>query len=206
MMNTPRLMLAAASSGCGKTTVACAILQALKVRGISCVSYKCGPDYIDPMFHRQVLGIASRNLDLFFVPEQTARFLLQKSSRGADLAFIEGVMGYYDGIASTSTASSWHLARATRTPAVLVLNCRGMSVSIAAQLGGYLNYERESGIRGVILNQPKPQPLPGDQGADREPLFGRGLRLHAQDAGLLAGEPAPRACDRTGDHRPAGAD
>ena len=109
MMNTPRLMLAAASSGCGKTTVACAILQALKVRGISCVSYKCGPDYIDPMFHRQVLGIASRNLDLFFVPEQTARFLLQKSSRGADLAFIEGVMGYYDGIASTSTASSWHL-------------------------------------------------------------------------------------------------
>ena len=82
MMNTPRLMLAAASSGCGKTTVACAILQALKVRGISCVSYKCGPDYIDPMFHRQVLGIASRNLDLFFVPEQTARFLLQKSSRG----------------------------------------------------------------------------------------------------------------------------
>ena len=136
MMNTPRLMLAAASSGCGKTTVACAILQALKVRGISCVSYKCGPDYIDPMFHRQVLGIASRNLDLFFVPEQTVRFLLQKSSRGADLAFIEGVMGYYDGIASTSTASSWHLARATRTPAVLVLNCRGMSVSIAAQLGG----------------------------------------------------------------------
>ena len=67
-MNTPRLMLAAASSGCGKTTVACAILQALKVRGISCVSYKCGPDYIDPMFHRQVLGIASRNLDLFFCP------------------------------------------------------------------------------------------------------------------------------------------
>ena len=185
MMNTPRLMLAAASSGCGKTTVACAILQALKVRGISCISYKCGPDYIDPMFHRQVLGIASRNLDLFFVPEQTARFLLQKSSRGADLAFIEGVMGYYDGIASTSTASSWHLARATRTPAVLVLNCRGMSVSIAAQLGGY---------------------LPGDQDADREPLFGRGLRLHAQDAGLLTGEPAPRACDRTGDRRPAGAD
>ena len=159
-MNTPRLMLAAASSGCGKTTVACAILQALKVRGISCVSYKCGPDYIDPMFHRQVLGIASRNLDLFFVPEQTARFLLQKSSRGADLAFIEGVMGYYDGIASTSTASSWHLARATRTPAVLVLNCRGMSVSIAAQLGGYLNYERESGIRGVILNQLSPSLYP----------------------------------------------
>ena len=73
------------NSGCGKTTVACAILQALKVRGISCVSYKCGPDYIDPMFHRQVLGIASRNLDLFFVPEQTARFLLQKSSRGRTL-------------------------------------------------------------------------------------------------------------------------
>ena len=84
-MNTPRLMLAAASSGCGKTTVACAILQALKVRGISCVSYKCGPDYIDPMFHRQVLGIASRNLDLFFVPEQTAAFCCKRAAGGRTL-------------------------------------------------------------------------------------------------------------------------
>ncbi len=153
MMTTPRMMLAAASSGSGKTTVACAILQALKNRGLNGVSFKCGPDYIDPMFHQQSLGIPSRNLDLFFANEKTTRYLLQKNSMGKDFAFIEGVMGYYDGIATTSTASSWHLAKATGTPSVLVVNCRGMSVSIAAQIGGYLSYEKDSMVRGVILNQ-----------------------------------------------------
>ena len=149
----PRIMLAAPSSGSGKTTVSCAILQAFKNRGLNGVSFKCGPDYIDPMFHRQVLGIPSRNLDLFFAKEETIRFLLHKNSAGKDYAFIEGVMGYYDGIASSSQASSWHLAQATDTPVILVLNCRGMSVSIAAQLGGYLTYEQDSHIQGVILNQ-----------------------------------------------------
>ena len=150
---TPRLMLAAASSGSGKTTVACAILQALTRMGEHPVSFKCGPDYIDPMFHRQVLGVPSRNLDLFFSDEATAAYLLQKNSENFSLAFIEGVMGYYDGIATTTEASSWQLAKATQTPVVLVLNCKGMSVSIAAQLGGYLSYQPDSQIKGVILNQ-----------------------------------------------------
>lgn len=150
---TPRLMLAAASSGSGKTTIACAILQALTRMGEHPVSFKCGPDYIDPMFHRQVLGIPSRNLDLFFSDEATAAYLLQKNSENFSLAFIEGVMGYYDGIATTTEASSWQLAKATQTPVVLVLNCKGMSVSIAAQLGGYLSYQPDSQIKGVILNQ-----------------------------------------------------
>lgn len=150
---TPRLMLAAASSGSGKTTIACAILQALTRMGEHPVSFKCGPDYIDPMFHRQVLGVPSRNLDLFFSDEATAAYLLQKNSENFSLAFIEGVMGYYDGIATTTKASSWQLAKATQTPVVLVLNCKGMSVSIAAQLGGYLSYQPDSQIKGVILNQ-----------------------------------------------------
>ena len=150
---TPRLMLAAASSGSGKTTIACAILQALTRMGEHPVSFKCGPDYIDPMFHRQVLGVPSRNLDLFFSDEATAAYLLQKNSENFSLAFIEGVMGYYDGIATTTEASSWQLANATQTPVVLVLNCKGMSVSIAAQLGGYLSYQPDSQIKGVILNQ-----------------------------------------------------
>lgn len=150
---TPRLMLAAASSGSGKTTIACAILQALTRLGEHPVSFKCGPDYIDPMFHRQVLGVPSRNLDLFFSDEATAAYLLQKNSENFSLAFIEGVMGYYDGIATTTEASSWQLAKATQTPVVLVLNCKGMSVSIAAQLGGYLSYQPDSQIKGVILNQ-----------------------------------------------------
>lgn len=146
-------MLAAASSGSGKTTIACAILQALTRMGEHPVSFKCGPDYIDPMFHRQVLGIPSRNLDLFFSDEATAAYLLQKNSENFSLAFIEGVMGYYDGIATTTEASSWQLAKATQTPVVLVLNCKGMSVSIAAQLGGYLSYQPDSQIKGIILNQ-----------------------------------------------------
>ena len=150
---TPRLMLAAASSGSGKTTIACASLQALTRMGEHPVSFKCGPDYIDPMFHRQVLGVPSRNLDLFFSDEATAAYLLQKNSENFSLAFIEGVMGYYDGIATTTEASSWQLAKATQTPVVLVLNCKGMSVSIAAQLGGYLSYQPDSQIKGVILNQ-----------------------------------------------------
>ena len=150
---TPRLMLAAASSGSGKPTIACAILQALTRMGEHPVSFKCGPDYIDPMFHRQVLGVPSRNLDLFFSDEATAAYLLQKNSENFSLAFIEGVMGYYDGIATTTEASSWQLAKATQTPVVLVLNCKGMSVSIAAQLGGYLSYQPDSQIKGVILNQ-----------------------------------------------------
>ena len=150
---TPRLMLAAASSGSGKTTITCAILQALTRMGEHPVSFKCGPDYIDPMFHRQVLGVPSRNLDLFFSDEATAAYLLQKNSENFSLAFIEGVMGYYDGIATTTEASSWQLAKATQTPVVLVLNCKGMSVSIAAQLGGYLSYQPDSQIKGVILNQ-----------------------------------------------------
>ena len=150
---TPRLMLAAASSGSGKTTIACAILQALTRMGEHPVSFKCGPDYIDPMFHRQVLGVPSRNLDLFFSDEATAAYLLQKNSENFSLAFIEGVMGYYDGIATTTEASSWQLAKATQTPVVLVLNCKGMSVSIAAQLGGYLSYQPDNQIKGVILNQ-----------------------------------------------------
>lgn len=151
--NVPRVMFAAASSGCGKTTVTCAVLQALKNRGIDCISFKCGPDYIDPMFHREALGIASRNLDLFFAKEQTVRYLLQKNSQGKDFALIEGVMGYYDGISTKGYASSWCLARATKTPTILILDCRGMSTSIAAQLLGYLSFEEQSQIRGVILNR-----------------------------------------------------
>ena len=148
-----QFLIAAPSSGSGKTTVACAVLAALKKRGADPCAFKSGPDYIDPMFHRQVLGVPSRNLDLFFSDEATAAYLLQKNSENFSLAFIEGVMGYYDGIATTTEASSWQLAKATQTPVVLVLNCKGMSVSIAAQLGGYLSYQPDSQIKGVILNQ-----------------------------------------------------
>ena len=117
-----QFVIAAPRSGSGKTTVTCALLQALVNRGAGPVAFKCGPDYIDPMFHSEIIGAKSRNLDLFFLGRDTARYLLEKNSRGSGLALIEGVMGYYDGIGLSADASAYDLARATGTPAVLVLD------------------------------------------------------------------------------------
>ena len=124
-MSAPRLLLCAPASGGGKTTVTCALLQALVNRGAGPVAFKCGPDYIDPMFHSEIIGAKSRNLDLFFLGRDTARYLLEKNSRGSGLALIEGVMGYYDGIGLSADASAYDLARATGTPAVQHQHRRG---------------------------------------------------------------------------------
>ncbi|MEG1774431.1 MAG: cobyrinic acid a,c-diamide synthase, partial [Oscillospiraceae bacterium] len=99
----PRLMLAAAASGAGKTTVTCGVLRALSRRSTRLAAFKCGPDYIDPMFHTPVIGVPSRNLDLFFTDPARTCALLAQSSASADLAVIEGVMGFYDGLAGKST-------------------------------------------------------------------------------------------------------
>ena len=149
----PRLLIAGTNSGCGKTTVVCAILQALKNRGETIASFKCGPDYIDPMFHRSVLGLPCRNLDLQFFGENTLRYLL---SQAEGTAIIEGVMGYYDGIGVSREASSYAVAGAASAPAVLVVNARGASHSLLATLSGFLGLCADSGIRGVILNNCSP--------------------------------------------------
>ena len=94
----PRLLLAAPASGSGKTTLTCALLRVLERRGLSPCAFKCGPDYIDPMFHRSVLGLPSRNLDLFFSTPDEVRRNLTRGARGRGTAVIEGVMGYYDGV------------------------------------------------------------------------------------------------------------
>ncbi|MCI8280248.1 MAG: cobyrinate a,c-diamide synthase [Lachnospiraceae bacterium] len=153
-MKAPRILLAAPSSGSGKTLVTCGILKSLLNRGITVSSFKCGPDYIDPMFHGQVLGISSKNLDTFFTDETATRYLLGKEARHSQLSVMEGVMGYYDGIAGTSTqASAYDLARVTDTPVILIVDARGMSVSITAQIKGFLDYRPDSRIAGAILNR-----------------------------------------------------
>jgi cobyrinic acid a,c-diamide synthase len=155
-------MIAAAGSGSGKTTVTCGLLQAFLNRGLKPASFKCGPDYIDPMFHSEVLGIKSRNLDLFFTDEDTANYLLCRNAGTSDLAVLEGVMGYYDGLAGKSDdCCSYDLARKTNTPVILIVDCKGMSVSIAAVIKGFLTLRRDHGIKGVILNR-IPQMLYGD--------------------------------------------
>ena len=159
-MSAPRLLLCAPASGGGKTTVTCAVLQALMDRSLNPVAFKCGPDYIDPMFHSEIIGAKSRNLDLFFLGEDKIRYLLERNSSGSGLALIEGVMGYYDGIAMSHEASAYHLARITETPAVLVLDGRGSARTIAAVVHGMKTFRPDSGIRGVILNRVSPMLYP----------------------------------------------
>ena len=100
-MANPRIMLVAPRSGSGKTLITCALLQALKQRGLKVQAFKCGPDYIDPMFHKRVLDVPSRNLDLFFTGEDVTRALFLKDN-DSDVSVIEGVMGLYDGLSGTS--------------------------------------------------------------------------------------------------------
>jgi len=153
-MNQPRILIAAPGSGSGKTMITCGLLQALCDRGLRVSSFKCGPDYIDPMFHEKVIGAKSGNLDLFFAPPATLRRLFLRGAAGTDVSVIEGVMGYYDGLgAATDAASSYDVARTVAAPAVLVVDARGQSLSALATLEGFLRFRPDSGIRGVIFNR-----------------------------------------------------
>ncbi|MBR3183685.1 MAG: cobyrinate a,c-diamide synthase, partial [Firmicutes bacterium] len=148
-----RIMIAAAGSGSGKTTITCALLEALKSKGRRPTSAKCGPDYIDTMFHSSVLGAPSTNLDLFFFDDNTARYLLSENGSKGDITVIEGVMGYYDGLGIDSTeSSSYHLAKVTETPVILIVNARGAALSVLATIKGFREFRPDSNIKGVILN------------------------------------------------------
>ena len=155
-----RVMIAGTASGSGKTTITCAILQAFVNRGLKTAAFKCGPDYIDPMFHSKIIGTKSRNLDGYFMDKETLNALLYKNSHGMDIAIIEGVMGYYDGLGMEDTASSYALARDTKTPVILVIPCKGMGKSVQAVLDGYANFKEDSNIKGVIFNQLAPSLYP----------------------------------------------
>ncbi len=145
-------MIVGTGSGSGKTTITCAILQALVNRGLKPASFKCGPDYIDPMFHSEVIGTKSGNLDLFLCGEKTVKTLFVRNAAGYDLSVIEGVMGMYDGLSGrTDECSSNHLAMVTQTPEILVMDAKGMSLSAAAIIKGFLDFKKNN-IKGVILN------------------------------------------------------
>lgn len=160
-MKIPRILLAAGSSGSGKTLITCGLLQALMERGVKTASFKCGPDYIDPMFHSRVIGTKSRNLDTFFTESEVTRYLLARTAKDCEITVMEGVMGFYDGVAGTTTrASAYDLAKVTDTPVILIVNSRGMSVSLAAYVRGFMEYRKDSHIRGVIFNQMSPMLYP----------------------------------------------
>lgn len=149
----PRVVLAGTNSGCGKTTVTCAVLQALVNRKKKVGAFKCGPDYIDPMFHSRIIGAKSSNLDLFFFEENTLKYLLAKNGAKLDISIIEGVMGFYDGMSLTDTsASTYEVSKVTQSPVVLVVSARGASLSVLATIKGFLDFCPDNGICGVILN------------------------------------------------------
>lgn len=117
-------------------------------------SCKCGPDYIDPMFHKEVLGVDSKNLDLFFSSEDELRKEYAKHAADAELVITEGVMGYYDGMRLDSvTASSYDVARTLDIPAVLILPCKGATLSLCAVVSGIVSFQKDSNIQGIILNR-----------------------------------------------------
>ena len=148
-----QFLLAAPRSGSGKTTMTCALLMALKRRGCAPCAFKSGPDYIDPMFHRAVLGVESRSLDLFFSTPETVRTLYARGAAGHGAAVCEGAMGFYDGLGGVSDrASAWHLADTLGLPVLLVVEPKGQSLTLAAELKGLVNFRTPSHIAGILLN------------------------------------------------------
>lgn len=153
-MKINRFMIAAAKSGSGKTMITCALLQLLKDSEKNVSSYKCGPDYIDPMFHKKVLGVPSKNLDTFFTDEKTTVQLFLDERADGDFAVLEGVMGLYDGLGGIyEQGSSYHLAKVTQTPIILVVDAKGMGKSVLALIAGFLQYDTQHLIKGVLLNR-----------------------------------------------------
>ena len=144
------LLVSAMSSGGGKTVLTCGLMAAFQRRGLAVSGFKCGPDYIDPMFHTQVLGVPSRNLDLFLQGEAGVR-RSYAAAGAADLALVEGAMGFYDGLGGTDRASAYAVAKLLRLPVVLAIRPKGSSLTLAAQVKGLMDFRRENQISALVL-------------------------------------------------------
>lgn len=155
-MNTtiPRLVVGAAASGAGKSSWTLGLLAAFARRGLEVQPFKAGPDYLDPALHSLLSRRVSRNLDTRMLSEGTVRRLFSRAASGADLALVEGVMGYYDGAGpGDARGSTADLARVLDAPAVLVLDVRSSAASAGAVALGFLRYRRNSRVRGFLLNR-----------------------------------------------------
>ena len=154
MSRIPGFLIAAPKSNSGKTLLTCAVLKALKKRGREVTAFKCGPDFIDPMFHQRVLGIPSKNLDTFFTERDVTRALFAEGASKGEFTIGEGVMGLYDGMGgSEERGSTYDLARTLEMPIVLIIDAKGLSRSILPIVRGFLDYDTSDLIKGVILNR-----------------------------------------------------
>ncbi len=156
------LVIAGERSGAGKTTVTLALLACLQRRGLKVQPFKVGPDYIDPMFHHYVSGLASRNLDPVLTSEAYVQQCFARNILGVDYALVEGVMGLFDGVISPlpelgggvlDWASTAHVARLLDLSVVLVIDCSRLSGSVAALAHGYCSFDRSLKFVGVVLNR-----------------------------------------------------
>jgi cobyrinic acid a,c-diamide synthase len=153
VVRIPRLVIAAPSSGAGKTTVATGLMAALRQRGLDVSPHKVGPDYIDPGYHALATGRPGRNLDPVMVGEDLVAPLFLHGAAGADVAVVEGVMGLFDGRGSTESGSTAHVAHLLEAPVVLVVDASSQSRSVAALVHGFASYDEDLPLAGVILNR-----------------------------------------------------
>ncbi|OLZ66056.1 cobyrinic acid a,c-diamide synthase [Streptomyces sp. IMTB 2501] len=154
MSSVPRLVIAAPSSGSGKTTVATGLMAAFAARGLAVSPHKVGPDYIDPGYHALATGRVGRNLDAYLCGPELVAPLFLHGAHGCDLAVVEGVMGLYDGAAGEGElASTAQVAKLLRAPVVLVVDASSQSRSVAALVHGFASWDPEVRVGGVILNK-----------------------------------------------------
>ncbi|MFG2975077.1 cobyrinate a,c-diamide synthase [Streptomyces sp. NPDC048331] len=169
----PRLVIAAPSSGSGKTTVATGLMAAFAERGLAVSPHKAGPDYIDPGYHALATGRPGRNLDAFMCGPDLVAPLFAHGAAGCDLAVVEGVMGLYDGAAGRGElASTAQVAKLLRAPVVLVVDASSQSRSVAALVHGFASFDPQVRLGGVILNK---------VGSDRHEVM---LREALEEAGM----------------------
>lgn len=153
-MSIRKVTIAGTNNGCGKTTVTMGILATLYVMGLNVQPFKVGPDYVDPMVHSFITGNSSRNLDSWMLDIDTVVHLFEKNAVNADISIIEGANGLYDGYCgNTIVGSTAHVAKRIKSPVILVVNAEGASLSIIPMIRGFIDYDRNLEIIGVILNK-----------------------------------------------------
>lgn len=150
--NIPQFLIAAPTSGIGKTTVSRLLMTLLTQKKLRVQPYKCGPDYIDTKYHEKACGIPSYNLDPFMASEQHMHEVYVSHAKDADVCIVEGMMGMFDGY-DRSKGSSAEIAKILNLPVVLVVNAKSAAYSLAAMIKGYLDFDPQVEVAGVIFNQ-----------------------------------------------------
>ena len=149
-----RFVIAGTGSGVGKTTLTVGLMKALMNKRLRVQGFKCGPDYIDPTYHTAVTNRTSRNIDSWMLSHDVVRTIVSRASEQADVAIIEGVMGFYDGKSPLSDeGSTAEISRITSSPVILVVNAASMARSVAAIVKGFQTLSPDVNIVGVIANQ-----------------------------------------------------